>query len=138
MTTAFGGALFLFMIPGGALIEAAVVLLGSAGTAYSIGRIRKGNEESSEEKERCDRTLAPVYEAAWQLDSAIGRLFAADQFHEKRENFERTYRMLDEDGRSAVATEMKEQLCAGAVDMGEAELDRYLSGLRENEVAPDA
>ncbi len=122
-------ALALLLIPGGALIEGAIALLGGAGFVQGIKKGFIENDRLLEKREECEKALAPVYGAAQQLDSRIGRLFAADQFHECRENFERMYRALDESGRNAVSLELKEQLTLGALDMGEAELDSYLAGL---------
>ncbi len=135
--TAAAAALFL-LIPGGALVEGALMLLGGAGFVQGIRKGFGGLGRQLEKRDECVKTLSPVYEAARQLDSRIGTLFAADRFHEDRNLFERSYRMLDEEGRGAVASELREQLVMGAVDMGEAELDRYLGSLAVDEVAPDA
>ena len=88
--------------------------------------------------ERRKKVLQPLYGMAQSLDADIAHAFLYDDFEQNRERFGPTYRSLSGEERAGVDRELHQMLAAGALDMGEAELDRYLSGLREEEVAPDA
>ncbi len=82
--------------------------------------------------------LGELYSRAEALDADIGRAFLYDDVEQNRERFGQTYRALAEEERALVGQDLHRMLAAGALDMGGAELKRYLSSLGENEVTSDA
>ena len=89
-------------------------------------------------KDHREEVFSSLYLRADILDRDIGRCFVMDDFLGCRERFEKTYQALDSEERADVGAGLHRMLSAGALDMGEAELDRYLSSLTVSEVAPDA
>ncbi len=84
-------------------------------------------------KDSKEEAFAPLYDAARSLDLDIGKCFLHEHFTWARSRFELTYRSLSGEERAEVKQELCRRLEAGALDMGEAELDRYLDGLRQQE-----
>lgn len=88
--------------------------------------------------ERRKEALQPLYGVVESLDADISRCFILEDFEGCRGRFELTYRSLTPGERAGVEQELCRRLEAGAIDMGEAELGKYLDSLTVSEVAPDA
>ncbi len=88
-------------------------------------------------RERRKEALQPLYGVAESLDADISRCFILDDFHSRRDRFGLTYRSLSGDERAEVKQELCRRLEAGALDMGEHELDSYLAGLAGKEETHD-
>ena len=127
------GALSL-LAPPFVVLEAWLFGVGALALATSAPVAYRGWKASRNAIE----VFAPVCSAAVALDDDIGKAFLIEDFLGEKERFGETYRALAVEERTAVETEFHRMLSAGALDMGEAELDSYLGSLLENEVAPDA
>ncbi len=121
-------ALIIAFPVAGVLLPALVALVAGGAIGGGIGsrRQRKRIEESRRP------FLEALYGAADAVDNDIGFYFALEHFHCARERFEASYRAISPERQSSVQEMLAEQLCAGAIDMGEAELGRYLAGLAGN------
>ena len=137
-TAIFFAGVFLF-VPGGALLEAAIMLAGGGGIGAWARKLKKNRAAVKRTKGECDTVLSPIYEAAEQLDHEIATFFAAEHFDSARNQFERTYPLLSDGQREQVDTQLYGLLGAGGMkNMDEIQLNDYLSGLLEPKVEGDA
>lgn len=117
------------IIPPLAALEAAVLLSGGAVGGF-FGWCTKGYGEA---RKKADEIFAPAYAAADAVDADIKRCFptgrALEACRPLSDIEERAYRMMDADGRKEADEELRRKLAAGALDMGEVDLERYLKGL---------
>ena len=108
------------------------VLLPAFGALIAGGLIG-GGIGKKRQKKRIEESRKPfldaLYGAADTVDSDIGFYFSMEHFHCARERFEASYRAMAPYRRSSVEEMLGEQLLAGVIDMGEAELRRYLAGI---------
>ncbi len=115
-------------------VSAFFVLLNGGFCAWNLKKAKAGKTVKDSKEE----TFAQLYDAARSIDLDIGKCFLHEHFTWARSRFELTYRSLSGEERADADATLYNMLSAGALDMGEVELDRYLSDLLENEVAPDA
>ncbi len=100
--------------------------------------LRRQAQRGKRAKDCREEVFSVLYLQADILDRSIGRAFVMEDFHSARDRFEKTYQALAPDERAYVGAGLRRMLSAGALDMGEAELDSYLGSLTEEGVAPDA
>ena len=89
-------------------------------------------------KDHREEVFSSLYLRADILDRDIGRCFIMDDFLGCRERFGKTYESLAPEERADVEGTLRGMLSAGALEMGEAELDSYLGGLADKGAARDA
>lgn len=115
-------------------VSALFVLSNGGLCAGNLKRAKAGKAV----KDNKEQVFAPLYDAARSLDIDIGKAFLYEHFTGARSRFELTCRSLSEAERPGVTDELHRMLSAGALDMGEVELDSYLGGLTMKEATPDA
>lgn len=120
---------YLLFIPPFQLVEAFFFGLGTLSAALNAPAAYRGWKARNNAIE----VFAPVCSAAVALDEDIGKAFLMDDFLGRKERFGETYLALAPEERADVEAELRRMLSAGALDMGEAELERYLAGLRDLE-----
>ncbi len=121
------GAAFL-AVPPFVLLEPILLGLGAVGYLRSGKNVRYYNETFNAK----ETIFNPVRFAASACDLDIGRCFLYGDFMEeghRHDRFEKTYAGLEPEERSEVRGALREMLAAGALDMGEAQLDSYFAGL---------
>ena len=128
---AYGVAsLFFPVIPA---VGAVVGFLGiCGGMVWGMFSLDKDDEKAlGQLRQQRREILEPAYHLAASLDADICRAFLYDDFGQTRSRFELTYRSFSGEERQEVEQELHRMLAAGALDMGEAELDSYLAALAE-------
>ncbi len=125
-----GGALFPPLAPF-ALWGVLNMVGGSALQISSIfmRTLRPTNEEDKNYHSLFERLCLESSRA----DTRIRRAYALEHFVIAPDAFRETYAAMEQVERGYIAHKLGQLLRAGALDMGEAELDRYLAGLRDLE-----
>ena len=120
--SAVGVAAVLLMVPPFTLAEPLVALVGG----WGIKSFHKKVKLYQDTKSRRDEIFLPVRKAADSLDQDIGRCFIFEHIRHNRKRFETTYRGLTGKESETIDKQLFEMLDAGALDMGQLELERYL------------
>ncbi len=118
---------YLLFIPPFQLVEAFLFGLGTLGVALNAPAAYRGWKARNNAIE----VFAPVCSAAVALDEDIGKAFLMDDFLGRKERFGETYQALAPEERAEVGAGLRRMLSAGALDIGEAELEEMLEQYKQ-------